>query len=207
MSRIFNLSDDVIKVAKEKDIILAILRDDTPESPRAWSNMGKMICFHKRYDLGDKHDYDMKDYNSWDDLYEAIRKNEDAIIIIPLFLYDHSGITISTHPFSSNFDSGQIGYIYATKKDAKEEWPIEYIVGEAERRATNVLESEVQIYDQYLRGDVYGFVLEKTDGTQIDSCWGFYGNDFEKNGLKEHLGEYAHMLKDLKTPKEVENNV
>ena len=32
------------------------------------------------------------------------------------------------------------------------------------------------MYDQYLRGEVYRYVLVD-DGEQIDSCGGFYGRD------------------------------
>lgn len=45
----------------------------------------------------------------------------DKYIILPLFLYDHSGITISTGPFSCPWDSGQVGWIYAEKKKLIEE--------------------------------------------------------------------------------------
>lgn len=52
---------------------------------------------------------------------------------------------------------------------------------------------EVQVYDYYICGDVYGFVIEK-DGEQIDSCWGFYGHDYGKSGMLDYLGEYSHIL-------------
>ena len=42
---------------------IEVTRDEFPESPRQWDNLGKMIFFHKRYDLGDKgHGYDSDDY-------------------------------------------------------------------------------------------------------------------------------------------------
>ena len=47
--------------------------------------------------------------------------------------------------------------------------------------------NEVKIYDMFLTGDVYGFVLseavltvnsEVIEWEKIDSCWGFYGSNF-----------------------------
>ncbi len=38
-------------------------------------------------------------------------------------------------------------------------------------RALKIAEAEVQTYDQYLRGEVYGYQIDE-DG---DSCWGYYG--------------------------------
>ena len=34
---------------------------------------------------------------------------------------------------------------------------------------------KVETYDQFLTGQVYGYIIEKY-GEIIDSCWGFYGN-------------------------------
>ena len=34
--------------------------------------------------------------------------------MLPLYLYDHSGITMSISPFSCPWDSGQVGWIYCT---------------------------------------------------------------------------------------------
>ncbi len=36
---------------------LKIYQDDNTDSPRSWDNLGTMICFHRRYNLGDKHNY------------------------------------------------------------------------------------------------------------------------------------------------------
>ena len=79
-----------------------------------------MCCFHKRYSLGDKHSIDNSQFEDWDEVEEYLIKEEKAIVILPLYLYDHSGITISTAPFSCNWDSGQIGFIYTTEKRIKE---------------------------------------------------------------------------------------
>jgi hypothetical protein len=47
-----------------------------------------------------------------------------------------------------------------------------------------------------LTGDIYGFSLETVDGEELDSCWGFYGSDPEKNGMKDHIEEKYHYLFD-----------
>ena len=42
-----------------------IIRDEEPSNPRIDDDgvIDKMICFHERYDLGDKHDIKSSDYN------------------------------------------------------------------------------------------------------------------------------------------------
>ena len=198
-SRIFTTYDNVYKVAEDEKHILAILRDECPESPREWDNMGVMVCFHNKYNLGDKnHGYSKDEYGNWDELEKAIWEEEDPVVVLPLYLYDHSGITIKTSPFSSSWDSGKIGFIFARKKDVKEMLLIETIVGAAEKRVTDILKGEVETYDQYLRGDIYGFVIEDKDGNELEACGGFYGDDPEENGMKDHISkEYHHLIEKL----------
>jgi hypothetical protein len=104
-----------------KKFELEIVQDTDPESPRTWDNLGTMVCFHKRYELGDKTDYRTEDYDSWEELKEGIIKNEGEVVILPLYLYDHSGITISTSSFDCRWDSGCVGFICVSKDKIREE--------------------------------------------------------------------------------------
>ena len=98
--------------------IIKVETDDDPLNPREeYDNMGTMVCFHKRYVLGDKHEYKESDYNGWGELEKAITRKEDAAVLLPIFMYDHSGITIQTRPFSCPWDSGQVGFIFVSKND------------------------------------------------------------------------------------------
>ena len=68
-------------------------------NPREDDNLGEMVCFHRRYDLGDKTEFERPfDFQ----VYTENNKN-DICCILSLYLYDHSGITISTTPFISKW--------------------------------------------------------------------------------------------------------
>jgi hypothetical protein len=166
---------------------LKIFQDSDVESPRDWDNLGTMICFHRRYNLGDEHNFDNPE-----EFRECV---SDIAVILPLYLYDHSGITMSTTPFSCPWDSGQVGWIYVTKEEIRKNYGVKRISKKLLERVTNYLVSEVKTYDQYLTGEVYGFQLvEKSTcncGAEheeiLDSCWGFYGTDWKENGILECL--------------------
>lgn len=173
---------------------IKIQRDTDAESPREWDNVGTMIAFHKRYDLGDKdHGYRCEDYNGWDEMEAAIVKDNPGCVILPLYLYDHSGITMKTTPFSCRWDSGQVGFIFASAKKIRECFMVKRITAKVRQKALASLVSEVEVYDQYLRGEVYGFTIEggEHDG---DSCWGFFGDDPFTNGMSEHIPTELHGL-------------
>ena len=168
---------------------LEVTQDEYASSPREDDNLSKMICFHGRYNLGDKHDYKHQDYSGWVEMEKAIIKNESPAIILPLYLYDHSGITISTSPFSCRWDSGQIGFIFVSKEKLRKEYSVKRITKEIIDRATKVLLAEVETYDLYLRGEVYGYTLLNENGEIEDSCFGFIGSDIETNGILDNIGE------------------
>lgn len=171
-----------------RGLVLKILRDEDASNPRGiMDTLGTMACAHRRYDLGD-----VKSLASLEECEQGI---PEGSIKLPLFLLDHSGITMRASPFDCKWDSAQVGYIYATPEAIAKEYPATTLTRPAlELEVRLRLDQEVETYDAYLRGDVWGFVLENEDGEHIDSCWGFYGDD--KDGIREHLEDDARALLD-----------
>lgn len=197
---------EAVETIKQGNYLLEIFQDESTDSPREWDNMGTMICFHRRYNLGDKNDIiNSNDFNSWSEQREWIEKNLKTAVLLPLYLYDHSGITISTSPFSCPWDSGQIGWIFVTKDKVREEYQVKRITKDIIEKATKVLKGEVETYDQFLTGDVYGYRLSKVNviddccvhKESVHSCWGFYGEEWAIKEGKE-LMEY-HIENDSKS--------
>jgi len=190
---------------------LEIHSDDCPESPRNDCNLGTMVCFHKRHILGDKdHGINQNDFGSWDEVKKWICHENPGCIILPLFLYDHSGLTMKVGSFQgllpqmhAEYDSGQIGFIFISREKINEEFGKH---GErTDEQIAEYLTNEVAIYTQWLHGDIWGFQLigpncEECDGEgeHLDSCWGFYGSNPVENSMIEHIDEKFHdELKEL----------
>jgi len=186
------------EIALADNRIFRMLQDENPESPRAWDNLGTMACFHRGYTLGDRDiPFSSSQFDSWGEMEEHIENDLEAVVVLPLFLYDHSGITMATTPFSCRWDSGQVGYIYVTKERLQKEYDTQEITEEILDKARMILQGEVETYDMYLTGDIYGFEIikqEQCDQGHVhekheDSCWGFYGHDINKNGILDHINE------------------
>lgn len=158
---------------------LEIYADENPCNPRDNDNFGKMICFHKRYALGDKHEVKHSDFLRWTEMEEHLHKTYE--IVLPLYLMDHSGLSISITPFGCPWDSGQVGFICASKEDIRKNFMIKKVYPRHLIKALELLKAEVKTYDAYLRGDILGYKLFE-NGNEIDSCWGFYS-------LKDILSE------------------
>jgi hypothetical protein len=186
-------------IAENDKYILTVEQDLYPESPREWDNLGTMVCWHRRYDLGDKHTYSDTD-EMYGDLYRQFVGEEpeqydhetdkdfakritdkvnEYIVILPLYLYDHSGISMSTsrtYPFDCRWDSMQVGWIYV-KKGTEETEKF------TDDELYEILIGEVETYNRFLVGDIVSFVLEEKKHCDccgnyklelVDSCCGFY---------------------------------
>ncbi len=97
----------------------------------------------------------------------------------PLYMYAHSGVALSLgreYPFNDEWDSGQVGFVFM----AKSEWKYRERDTKGCWGALRSAQSYVEACNQYLSGDVWGYVIEDADGSDVDSCWGFYGLDYCK---------------------------
>ena len=165
---------EVIEIYDYKGHVIEIGYDHDPMSPVTdWSLSGIMLCSHGSYNLGNHQISEfMDDFieayerqpHSWAD-WTMFVQSRGARMVLPLYLYDHSGITISTTPFSCPWDSGQVGIIYTTDSHLEEMGCPKY----DDAQLKEILVNEVDVYDRYLRGDVYCVQIK---GSMCDESMG-----------------------------------
>ena len=175
---------NVVKKERQGNKILFICEEhgDRPNPRTEYENDNTMVCFHNRYNLGDEnHGYKSRDYDNWGELKEALIENEDVFVILPLYLYDHSGITMNTTGFSCRWDSGQVGFIFMNKTDAEAHFGKHYELFKED--AEESLRNSVAYYDKYITGEAtYSYhVFDVVDNSEdaddydsldtLDSCY------------------------------------
>lgn len=172
----------IIKTEKIGAYKLMLFTETDNINPREeYDNPTRIICFHQRYILGDKHDLSKSDYLSWEDLMNALKKNFNIHTIKPLYLYDHSGLTISTKPFGDMWDSMQVGFIFMTMEFVKEN-------GISEDKVDAIIEADVNSYDKYLTGEgheLFGYQIHKVGvcnlghehSSLVNSVSGYWGEE------------------------------
>jgi hypothetical protein len=166
---------------------LQIVQDDNATSPRDphWTdcNLGVMICFHRRYNLGDDHSYNFNHYSNWAEMEKQLIKDYKNDIILPIYMYDHSGITINTTGFSCGWDSGQVGFIIADRDQVLKCMGWKKITKARKEKLYKYLLGEAETYDQFITGDVWGYQITNEEGEEVDACWGYFGREYcEKEG-------------------------
>jgi hypothetical protein len=114
---------------------------------------------------------------------EVVDKYKKTHWIFPIEAYIHSGVALA---FSGegNFpdrqwDVSQLGFIFASKK----EWRLS-------KSAREAAKGLIDHWNQYLSGDVWGYILENNEGEVIESVWGFYGHEYCEEQAKASMKPY-----------------
>lgn len=163
------MSNTIAESKQVEEYRIDIVYDTCPDNPRIHcDHLGTMVCFHRRYTLGDDHNFTVEEFKEF-----VSGKN---IISLPLYLYDHSGITMNTTGFSCQWDSGQVGMIYVDKDKIRSEFGWTRLTKLKIDKVLKILKNEVIEYDSYLRGDVYGYRIYDSNNNEVDACWGFVGD-------------------------------
>ncbi len=181
-----------------KNMRVDIVPDEFAQDPRVdCDNLATFVCSHRRYKLGDK----LNGLTITEHFKIATLRSS---VYLPLFLYDHSGITISTRPFTCPWDSGQVGFAYIPKEKWLEEFRYGY--GEKDSRPwqkisakrrefmKKMIRDEVETYDQYLTGDVWKIQVIELDADGeyerlVDEFDGYYGLKWAEEHAAEIIAE------------------
>ncbi len=187
--------ENSIKTINYKEQEIKIYFDDLAESPiNDCYFLGEIVCLHRNYNIGHSHSLDVEDIK---EIYE----NDNEYISLPVFMYEHSGITINTTGYSCHWDSGQIGIIYVSKELVRHEYKVRRISKKLLNTVITILEGEIDTLDTYLTGQIFGY--DNGD----DSCWGYY--DMEsciadakstidyriKSTIKNHIEKVKQYIK------------
>jgi len=113
----------------------------------------------------------------------------DILAILPIYGYEHSGISINAgyNRYHCIWDSGQIGYAFITKDMAKQYGLETTSTEKLEQTIINITNEIDKIY----QGEVYSVVCEylDDDNTVIDYdiCGGFIGYEWALEALKDEF--------------------
>lgn len=157
--------------------------DENPESPRSMDNVCVFHVAHSNYSFGDKN------YSDSESIKAAEAKaKRDGDLVLPLYMYDHSGITISLSPFSCKWDSGQVGFVQVPRKKFVEEFGKKIFTPKLKAKAKEWAINETETLDKYIRGEMFGYVVDDDD-----SCWGYYSIE---DAMNEAESIVDWMIKD-----------
>lgn len=147
------------------------------------------------------------------DLCEKISLLEDTgeIVILPISMYEHSEISLWLgskwgHP-DAQWDCSSIGFAYVEKATAEKEMPQRKLTDEQrndwKKWAYAMMEGEMETYNKYVSGEVYGYMIEDEEGEEASNfhlcgCWGYYDKDCLLEDAKSDIDAYLEEKRETR---------
>jgi hypothetical protein len=190
------MSDDYMDITPtelEDKLVAKLLQDTESENPRqSFDHAGTLVCENDNYDLSDK-DAALPAHSSWHSDRTDIELSARYIelkggVALPLRFSDYGSSGATIHETSAD-DANAL--LWCDRDKLEEEWA-KHGSPDPKAAALACLKSECEELNQYLQGEVYGYVIESPDGEFLDSCWGFYGDDYatdEAQSAAKHCAE------------------
>lgn len=161
--------------------------DNDSESPFEWGQYS-FLSFHnnmRNINNESTEQIDIEDLG----IKEVFKKINKDNIFIPMYLFDHSGWTVSSAPFSCSWDSGMAGLLYISKERIRKEFSWKKITTKRKNEIKKYLEGFIETLDSFYTSSVYSYRIINEYDDVIDSCYGYYD--------REHCIEDAkHTLKE-----------
>jgi hypothetical protein len=177
-------------IVREGDLIVQVVADMNPSSPRENDNFTVIYGSHRNYTIGDgeppSDEMRVLERGGIRLLYRWLRRYKDIVAFSKLGMYDHSNVSYYPVEIGENghaafdeagWDSGVVGYAYITRKrwielngdsdplelvDAKNTWP--HGIGDQNGKMTwamHRIEAEIEEYSDWASGNVWGWVVTK----------------------------------------------
>ena len=154
-----------------------IEQDTDADSPSSWGDNGDcfIVAKHNLFYIPESGQKTIP-YSA----NELVNKYKATHWIFPLEAYIHSGVILALSG-EGNFpdrqwDVSQLGFVFVSKKN----WRLNK---SARKAALGLIAS----WNQYLSGDVWGYIIEDESGNEIDSLWGMYGREWCETEAKHAI--------------------
>jgi hypothetical protein len=185
-----HMKEDVVFTYSKEGFTGAIYYDLDVRNPREeHDHLGKLL-------LSKNGPIELDSFETTGNMQEdlkLIKEEYVAEVILPVYIYSHSGTALSTTPLACKWDSCQAGWIVACATDILKEYEVATIDDALRKTAAAVLRTEVEVYGDYLNGDVYEYSIYRGTDTSIPlgSCGGYYGLEVAKAAMVEAVDALA----------------
>lgn len=156
-------------------LIIRIEPDSDVESPLEADLQPRFAFWHRQYENP------APEFPGPESVYAAIQQ---GAVAFPVRGYDHGSIALTvtrtaSYPFNDQWDSGFAGFLIYPKDLLKE-------VGDASPEGLlKEAEGLMEEFANYLNGWGCGYIVQSTDGEELESCWGFLDQAYCLEQAKE----------------------
>ena len=129
--------------------------------------------------------------DSLNELKEIIEEKYNVLAILPLYMYEHTGVALSTSDFGDRWDSGCIGFVFMTTEQANE------IEIPTKEKAEDWIKNGIKHWNKLNNESMYSvefFTVDKCDccnhSTENSVDWtnGLFSEDLEQE-IVSYIGK------------------
>lgn len=158
--------------------------DPDATSPRDDDPGVSMVLYHRQYNFPNDAEISFSDWENLGDIGDYLTC-KGALLVVPVYMLDHSGVSLSVRDYADSWDSGQVGFAYITPENWKNTQGAEWTgSGEDRAQAHRLISAEVTTYGQYVNGECYYYVITDTDGEVMETPGEYIGwDDIEEDAV------------------------
>lgn len=180
----YELKDEIYK-----GHTLKIVSDDDAQPPDDCDDAGAfLVAGHSDCWIPPPGMKDERSPEAW------LERFEDTHWKYPIEAYIHSGVVLARSSCGGFPDrrwdvSNPVGFVFLSK----EEWKTR-----DSKKANKYCDSLIETWNQYLSGDVWGYVVEHEESGWEDSCWGFMGDEYCEQEARSSIDWHVEDLRKKK---------
>lgn len=167
------MESELCKEETRHGLKIKIFQDTDSPGPDNDQDSGLfLVHYHRSFEVTRPEVIDKPQAAAWyrGEKDERLSEIEKRYHLFSVAAYIHSGVVLSlgdgAHFPDQRWDVSHVGIVLASKKEWRQR--------KSARKAAAGL---VNTWNDHLSGNVYGFVIEDAAGNNLESCWGFSGED------------------------------
>lgn len=161
-----------------------ITQDQHPMPPSDWHWLVQCVVNPSNRYLGGLYDK------------TAPTDEKDWLFLMPLYAYVHGGVKLNTMPFHDPFDSGLVGWVGISKKNAA----VEGLTDKDGDKMEQHVRAFIQDWNTYFAGDTWNVLIESTeDGVNfeyVDSVGGCTGYENAEHDAQDMINDHKDKMGD-----------
>ena len=172
--------------------------DEYSDSPRLDDNVATILTWERNYsspdenndtfeEFAEKHGVDVSKEWDLDSVMDAMR--EEGYYVLPVYALHHGVSHYSIHDFHDGWDSGIVGIAFCERQNKGLPDNDDYL--------RMIIDREVEMYDAWINGEIYGIALFNQREEQLDESCGYLRLDDNRiETLKDMLSDVGVDIQD-----------
>lgn len=193
-----NALEEGVVYKDDKGQFFRIFREENAESPRKWDNVFTLLTWERSYKSPDENDMTLREFaeahgvntkKDWGLSTIIDKMNDGGYAAWPIYGLYHGGTHYSLHDFNDRWDSGCVGIAFVERDNP-------YLKNLNDAELKTIAQREMEEYDAWVQGDVWGIALLSSHNEWLDSFSGYLATKDWVGVLRDMMSAVGVVIQD-----------